>query len=61
MEKYNASGAVPLRPYLRPRGSSLTLSLQRPFSLRALSTLRPARVFIRERKPCLRRRRIRFG
>ena len=33
----------------------------RPFARRRLSTVRPAAVFMRERKPCLRRRRIRLG
>jgi hypothetical protein len=33
----------------------------RPFALRRLITLRPPVVFMRARKPCLRRRRIRLG
>ena len=36
-------------------------SLCRPLARRRLSTARPARVFIRARKPCLRRRRVRLG
>lgn len=33
----------------------------RPFALRRLRIVRPPAVFMRERKPCLRRRRIRLG
>ena len=36
-------------------------SRRRPFARRRLSTARPALVFIRSRKPCLRRRLIRLG
>jgi hypothetical protein len=55
---------APVR-YRCPRGTArrslLTLSAQRPRRRRRLSTARPSFVFIRDRKPCFRRRGIRFG
>lgn len=39
----------------------VTASRRRPLARRRFKTLRPACVFIRARKPCVRRRRIRLG
>ena len=49
------------RPWSRARGFIQRASLQRPFSRLRWITARPARVFIRERKPCTRCRRLFFG
>jgi hypothetical protein len=60
-----ASSPYPLadvrRTLRRLRTDQTTVSRQRPLSLRACSTLRPARVLMRSMKPCLRLRGMRFG
>lgn len=48
-------------PRRTARRSLLTESFQRPFCRRRCKTARPSLVLMRDRKPCFRRRGIRFG
>jgi hypothetical protein len=50
-----------LRPATQFHRDDETLNLLRPFARRRLSTIRPFFVFMRTRKPCVRRRRRRLG
>ena len=50
-----------LRPATQFHRDDETVNLLRPFARRRLSTIRPFFVFMRTRKPCVRRRRRRLG